>query len=133
MTADPDQRAFIERAGALSPAIQNAIVEDAADLGQVEPYGILGIIARHVIDLYRMGPQHREEIQRILDFFESEYARGPDSVREIIHLGFLENLGGPPEDGWRTRDLLGPQLRKAIEVIWPSSGYARKHRRRRAP
>ena len=64
-------------------------------------YAFMGDVSRRLFDLFeaanRGGVAEREELSRVLEFFEFEYAQGVEGVKEVIDLGLLENLAGPPE------------------------------------
>lgn len=68
------------------------------------------------------GAPLQADLVALMKFLESEFSRAPESVDDLIHMGFLESLGGPPKPYWRVRELLGPRMRRRIEEIWPSEG-----------
>ena len=89
--------------------------------GELLPHLLLGDVARHAISLYESASDStKEELGKLCGFMEDEYMSGTNSVQDLIALGFLENLAGPPEPYWRIRTALGPELRKIIEEMWPS-------------
>src|SRR6266571_222772 len=120
---DSNQAAFVDRLCNSFPALERLRGEHLReDFGELLPHLFLGDVARHAISLFGSTNElARQELRRLCDFLEREYTSGTDSVRDLIALGFLENLAGPPEPYWRIRTLLGSELRKAIEEMWDSS------------
>src|SRR5947209_5603672 len=120
---DAKERAFIDRLCKEFPAIARLRSEHVRENGELLAHPFLGDVARNAILLFEdPSTLAKQELRNLLGFMEMEYASGTPSVRSLIALGFLENLAGPPEPDWSIRTLLGPELRRAIEAIWPSAG-----------
>ena len=118
---DPNVAAFVDRLCSTFPAAERFRSEYPRKYGEFLPYLFLGDVARHAVSLFESTRESaRQELGRLCGFMEREYMSGTKSVRDLIALGFLENLAGPPEPHWRIRTALGPELRKAIEEMWPS-------------
>ena len=56
-------------------------------------------------------------LQEFLDMLEDAYLTGGDEVEELISVSFLEHLPRPGEPQSQLRDLVGPTLRKQLDVI----------------
>ena len=120
---DPSERLFFDRLRDAFPGIGRLESEHLRSHGELLSHLFLGEVARHAISLFESGSDSaNQELGELFGFMEREYASGAPSVRSLIALGFLENLGGPPEPYWRIRTALGPNLRKAIEEMWPAAG-----------
>lgn len=101
------------------PTVKVLIDENREYYEEDLPHLFLDEVASHAIAMYEADPEDAE-LHRLLDYLERQFIQGPESVQDLIHVGFLEGLGGPPERGWEVRRLLGPRLRTAIEQIWPA-------------
>ena len=121
---DRNETAFIDRLCDAFPSIARLRSEHLQDnYGELLAHLFLGDVARYAISLFdSTSDSARRELTSLSGFMEREYTTGTPSVRDLIDLGFLENLAGPPEAYWRIRTVLGPELRKAIEEMWPSGG-----------
>lgn len=119
-TLDPDITAFIDRLCNDFPAIVRIRSKHLRDNGELLPHLFLGDVARHAISLFDTKTKSAEqELLMLSGFMEREFVAGTRPVRDLIALGFLENLAGPPEPHWHVRTVLGPELRRAIEEMWP--------------
>lgn len=119
---DPSERAFIDRLCTAFPAIERMRGDHLREYSELLPHPLLGDVARHAKSLFASTSDSAGQELRVLsDFMEREYASGTSAVRDLIALGFLENLAGPPEPHWRIRTVLGPQLRQVIEEMWPTT------------
>jgi len=120
---DVNQLALIDRLCKAFPAIARLRNEHIRENGELLAHPFLGDVARHAISLFESTSDvASQELRTLCGFMEREYASATQSVRDLIALGFLENLAGPPEPYWRIRTFLGPDLGKAIEKMWPASG-----------
>ena len=92
--------------------------------GDFIPSFFITDVAHRSIDQYVAGQARSgfvdPEIPRLFGYLEEGYIGGDDEVRNLVHVGFLEALRGPPEPSWRIRELLGPRLRSVIECSWRS-------------
>lgn len=118
---DPAVTAFFDRLSAAFPSIARMRDEHERDNGELLPCVLLGDVALDAARRYRADPASRVELLPLFDLIEREFTSAPESVNDLIFLGFLESLGGPPNPDWRVRELLGPVTRKAIEGMWPST------------
>ena len=120
---DANETSFVDRLSNAFPAVARLRSEHTRENGELLPHPFLGDVARYAISLFESaGDVTKQELRMLCSFMENEYASGTPSVRALIALGFLENLAGPPEPYWRIRTVLGPELRKAIEEMWPARG-----------
>src|SRR5436309_11 len=56
-------------------------------------------------------------LQEFLDALEDAYRTGASEVEELISVSFLEHLPRPGEPQSELRELVGPTLRKQLDVI----------------
>jgi hypothetical protein len=129
---ETDEALFIDRLSASFRDLQRIREEHIRANDDLLSYVFLGEVAEHAVNTYGDRKAPREKIERLFEFLEKEYVSGTPKVRDLIFLGIIENLAGPPEPYWRIRELLGPQMRKAIEETWPQTGFARRVRGRRS-
>ncbi len=119
---DKNEEAFINRLCGALPSMARLNREHLQEHGQLLPYAFLGEVTRYAIKLFEGNTESaKQELTALCGFLEREYARGTPSVRDLIALGVLENMAGPPEPYWGIRDFLGPSLREEIEHMWPST------------
>ena len=56
-------------------------------------------------------------LQEFLDSLEEAYRAGDPEVEELISVSFLEHLPRSGEPGSKLRELVGPALRRQLDVI----------------
>jgi len=61
--------------------------------------------------------QAEQELRAILDLFEEQFTNGSEDVQELISVSFLENIPPAGEEGAELRDLVGPNLKRELEII----------------
>ena len=61
--------------------------------------------------------QGEPKLQDFLDALEDAYRTGGAEVEELISVSFLEHLPRPGEPQSQLRDLVGPTLRRQLDVI----------------
>ncbi|MFT4280524.1 hypothetical protein [Microbacterium sp.] len=54
---------------------------------------------------------HPDAVQSILDWWDSEYQKGPDEVRELIFVSGVEMIPDPGQPGANLRNLMSEALR----------------------
>lgn len=116
--------AFVDRLCDAFPEVARLREDHLRDQnGELLPHLFLGDVTRYAIALFESSREPaRHELTELCRFLEREYTTGTRSVRDLVALGILENMAGPPEPYWRVRTYLGPELRKTIEEMWPAVG-----------
>jgi hypothetical protein len=102
------QDTVVEQLAALDPSLQAALRQHIADHERVLPYLFLGDAARWTIARYLAGDI--EAARRLLALLESQYANGDEGARDLIALGFVENLPSTGAPAAELRKMLGPRL-----------------------
>src|SRR5260370_35319951 len=93
-----------------------------ANFGEVLPHVFFGDVTRYVVSLLLATRSSaclppRRELRDILSYLEEAYAAGDEELRELISVSFLENLPRPGERGAEVRRMIGPNLRRHLELI----------------
>ena len=119
----PEVERFIEDMCEAVPALR-PILELERSRGYSVSMMTMGEMTRvakewHLAEL-RDPSRPSKELREMFAFLESRYPSSTEQIRMVIDEEFLENLKGPADPQWRIRELLGPALRKRIEVIWSS-------------
>lgn len=95
--------------------LRSRLDEHLEDNGQV--------ILPHVLmaDYERWAEQAFEDgqpaLREFLDMLEDAYCTGGDEIEELISVSFLEHLPRLGEPQSQLRELVGPALRRQLEVI----------------
>ena len=113
---------FVKASAARFPELKTLLEEHTKDNdGEILPYVFLGDVTRYVLSLLFAGSsgdlEARRELRRILDYLEDAYSNGGEEIQDLIALSFLENLPRQGERGAQIRDMVGPNLKKQLELI----------------
>ncbi len=113
---------FVRSTVARFPSLSTLLEEHIKDnLGEMLPHVFFGEVARYILSLLLAarggGLPARRELRDILSYLEEAYAAGDEELRELISVSFLENLPRPGEAGGEVREMVGPNLRRQLQVI----------------
>jgi len=114
--------AFVRSLVSRFPSLSGVLEEHVKDNDEILPHVFFGDLTRFTLSLLSTaigggGLPPRRELRGILDYLEETYSKGDAELQELIAASFLENLPGPREDGSQIRGMLGPNLRKQLQVI----------------
>jgi len=107
------QSEFLHGLSGLLPEVK--ALEDAhvADYDEILHTVLMADIARLFSDsCQKPGERHAAIATTISAYVEQGYANGDEFIRDLIGLGFAENLTGEPPD---VLNRLGPLVRRAVE------------------
>lgn len=113
---------FVRAMVACFPGLSALLEEHVKDnLGELLPHVFFGDVARYILSLLLAasggGLPPRRELRDILAYLEEAYAGGDEEVRELIAVSFLENLPRPGESSAEIREMLGPNLRRQLNLV----------------
>lgn len=114
---------FIRSFVARFPGLSAVLDEHTKDhFGEILPHVFFGDITRYVLALFSAeshggGLSPRRELLQILDFLEEVYSGGDEELQELISVSFLEDLPRWDEECSQVRELVGPNLRRQLDVI----------------
>jgi hypothetical protein len=101
------------------PAVRSILDEHLSENGgELLPHPFFGDLTRWIVPAVHSDPSSKEYLtaKGLLDALEEGLKTGDDDVLNLIAVSFLENLPYRCEEGGDTRDLLGPTLRKELEL-----------------
>lgn len=84
--------------------------------GEVLPHLLMADIERWA-EKAVSDPQERSLLERVLGFIELEYPGADEETQELIVVSFLEHFPRPNCPGAELRSLVGPNLRRELEII----------------
>jgi hypothetical protein len=122
LLAREQELAFVYAIVARFPGLRPMLDEHLTDnFGDILPHLFFGDVTRYVLSLLREArasdvPSRRRELREILDYLEETYS-SEEALQEIISVSFLEHLPRPSEEGWGIREMVGPSLRRQLQVI----------------
>lgn len=97
------------------PPLREVLDEHLADNdGEILPHPLMSHYERWAELAVRDSDPSLNEF---LAFLEHAYASGGDEVEELISVSFLERLPRPGQHASELRELVGPNLRRQLEVI----------------
>jgi hypothetical protein len=116
---------FVESLVERFPHLSAIFEEHVSDnFGEVLPHLFFGDLTLYAVGLFlqvqdRNGLANAQrELKDLLDVLEEAFRQGDQEIVELISDSFLEHLPRPREErGWEIRSLVGPKLRKQLEVI----------------
>jgi hypothetical protein len=109
-------KSFVEQLAGHFPELQPLLQEHLDDnFGELLPTVFFGDLTRLAVDDYSSG--RAEQVQALLDYLEESFATGGPEIRELISVGFLENLPGRNEANSGIRDRLGPHLSEELSRV----------------
>lgn len=114
--------AFVGSMVARFPGLSALLEEHIKDNhGEMLPHVFFGEVTRYILSLLLAasggGLSPRRELRDILTYLEEAYAAGDEELRELISVSFLENLPRPGEAGAEVREMVGPNLRRQLQII----------------
>jgi hypothetical protein len=112
---------FLNAFASRIPAVALLLREHVDDFEEVLPTVLMGSIARLYCEACRRDwPGDADLAQQVSDYLETGLGTSDESLRDLIMLGFVENLMGET-DVPSIRARLGPQLAKALRDIYPET------------
>lgn len=101
------------------PALRQVLQEHLDDQeGEVLPHLFMADVERWLErEVMNRPKQAADEVARILAFLEDAFAAGDSEVNEVIAASFLEHLPRPGDLGSEIRTMVGPRLRKQLQII----------------
>ena len=117
-----EQTQFVRSMVSRFPSLHSLLEEHIKDnYGEMLPHVFFGELTRYVLSLSfaasKSGLSPQRELQDILDYLEDMYSSGDQKVQELISVSFLENLPRQDEPGAQVRKMVGPNLRRQLDVI----------------
>ena len=95
--------------------LRQRLDEHLDDNGQeVLPHVLMSEYERWAESALRHG---ESRLQEFLDVLEDAYRTGGEEVEELISVSFLEHLPRPGEPQSELRELVGPALRRQLDVV----------------
>jgi hypothetical protein len=115
-----DEEALIRDVAASNPDLLTALgVHVEEEDGAVLSTYYLSVVARWAIEQFVHGDRSR--VETLLAVLEAHLERGDDYVRELVGVGFVENLDPPDSAAGAMRNLLGPQLSAEYALTYPGN------------
>jgi hypothetical protein len=104
------------------PIFRSMFDEHVSDYGEILPHLFFGDLTAFCVQLLVnkddvVGTAGLRQLREILDYLENAYAQGGEDVEELISVSFLENFHSGTEEGAQIRQMIGPHLRKQIDII----------------
>jgi hypothetical protein len=117
-----EQTVFVRSMVARFPNLSELFEEHIKDnFGEVLPHVFFGDVTRYLLSLLLAengrSLRSRRELRDVLGYLEEAYSGGNEKMRELISASFLENLPRSGDTGAQIREMIGPNLRKQLDVI----------------
>lgn len=100
-----------------NPWLVPILQEHVDDNDGVLPHLLLADVERWAETRLQSHGATDDQLRCVLGFLESGYAAGDPHIEELISVSFLELLPRQDEPLAELRDLVGPHLRKQLEII----------------
>lgn len=107
---------FVKAISARFPCLGPVLDEHIGDNGEILPHVFFGDVTRYAVRLFQ-NSEASPELRDILSHLEEAFQREMPDVVDLISVSFLENLPRDGEPGGEIRKLLGPNLRKELDLI----------------
>ena len=98
------------------PALQQIYRAHLQENDELLPHVLFGEITRFVVTKARKA-EHDPLIARLLNEFEKGLEEGPEEVRELVSVSFVENLCGETEAIKVLKPLMREKLKSALATI----------------
>jgi|SRR5215831_3578317 len=115
---------FVELMTQRFPPLKSILAEHLEDnFGETLPHVFMADVARWAIELFTttkgkdLADERYSQLVGFLAFLEDAYEKAGPEIAELISVSFLEHLPRPKEKGWEIRSLVGPKLKKQLQVI----------------
>jgi hypothetical protein len=103
------------------PAVKELEREHLDDFDEMLPTVVMGAITRLYCKACRRGwPEDAEVAVAISESMENGLASADESIRDLVMLGFVENLMGETTVP-SIRGRLGPHVAQALNAIYPKN------------
>lgn len=107
---------FIDQLLQSLPQLKPAHDEHLFDNNTLLPHVFMGDVTRFAIA--EAAKANTEILQRLLDHLEKGLENSPKEVKELIAVSFVENLTGETVALKTLKPLIGPNLKKEVEIIY---------------
>jgi hypothetical protein len=114
----PYEIAFVRELAVRFPGLGAPLAEHIEEnFGEVLPHVFFYEITEYAVSLANSEelPQRRE-LRALLNYLEETYG-SQEQLQELISVSFLENLPRPDEAASHIRAMLGPHLKRQLDVI----------------
>ncbi len=122
-----DMVAFVHALAEEVPKLRRPLRRHVAYYEETLPHLFMGDVSRFAVGRFRKCAAGSADacafLAALLGALEHGMAEGPEIVQELISVSFLENLADEMAASSRFRALLGPALRKELQVIIDFFGY----------
>jgi hypothetical protein len=108
---------FIEELLRLLPQLKSIYDEHLADNETLLPHVFMGDVTRFVVAEAEKSTS-RDVLERLLGHLEEGLKNGPEQVKELVVVSFVENLTGETVVLDALKPLMGPYLKKEVEAIY---------------
>lgn len=104
------------------PAIKTMYEKHLKLYGNVLPHVLMGDITRFTVNLCNKSRQHGKDsgllrtLSKILKIFEDAIVSSDSKLQELISVSFLENLDSESKVYNKIKKLLGPHLKKEMQI-----------------
>jgi hypothetical protein len=99
------------------PALQQIYRAHLQENDELLPHVFFGEVTRFVVTEARKAAAHDSSIARLLHEFEKGLEEGPEEVRELISVSFVENLCGEREAVKVLKPLMREKLKSKLATI----------------
>lgn len=122
-----DSESFAKELAGDDANVAALLADHLNEYGELLTHVFMGDVSRYVAHLYRdrqRGTQtSRDALQAILAKIEHAARFGDEDVKELVSVSFLENLVSECAEDPSFRALLGPSLKRELNLILTSLGY----------
>lgn len=112
---DSLQGQVTERVADVHPTLRATLVEHRQYYGYLLPYVFFGDVTRWAVD--RFLADDLPVVRELMATLERLYEAGSEEIRELIALGFVENMPSSNESGAALRSELGPHLAQEFRQV----------------
>ena len=105
----------------LSPVLDAHLEENDGDLS---PYSFFPLLVQWAAEKMSSGDAGKARVIQLLARFESEVAKGDSHVKNLIVVGFLEDIPSSGEPFSGIENLLGPRLKVELDTLKEFWGYS---------
>lgn len=122
-----DSVVFIHELTTAVPRLKDLLARHVADCGELLPHVYMGDVSRFAIRQHREGVGGASGPRAVLDvlftILERAATEGSEDVKELITVSFLENVAEEMAASTDLRSLLGPTLRRELQLVVDAFGY----------
>lgn len=110
--------AFVSNIANRIPALLPLLQEHLSDQSnEILPHVLMADITRWILSRVHDHGIKDEVVQKFVSALEEAFHGGSNQIDELIAASFLENLPHAGQAGAEIRTLLGPRLRKQMDII----------------